>query len=58
MLKSLLLLVVLSVGCVGSHFENQIVELEEVNYVIFIKVIDFSAYALSGVIINVKYLLI
>ncbi|CAD8202273.1 unnamed protein product [Paramecium octaurelia] len=53
MLKSLFLLVVL--GCsLGKHTDHILAELEEVNYKIVIKVIDFSAYALSGVIINVK----
>lgn len=56
MLKSLFLLGVLFCSCLSKHIEYQIVELEEVNYKIVIKVIDFSAYALSGVIINVKYL--
>lgn len=56
MLKSLFFFFVLGFSCLSKHTEYQITELEEVNYKIVIKVIDFSAYALSGVIINVMYL--
>ncbi|CAD8195808.1 unnamed protein product [Paramecium pentaurelia] len=54
MLKSLLLVHLFALVTLSKHIGNQIIELEEVNYQVIIKVIDFSGYALSGVIVNVK----
>ncbi|CAD8185235.1 unnamed protein product [Paramecium octaurelia] len=54
MLKSLLLVHIFALVTFSKHIENQIIELEEVNYQVIIKVNDFSGYALSGVIVNVK----
>ncbi|CAD8212453.1 unnamed protein product [Paramecium octaurelia] len=56
MLKSLLLVLLLALVTLSKHIENQIIELDEVNYQVIIKVIDSSGYALSGVIVNAKNL--